>query len=178
MYARVAARLNLSRANEIQIVDYRPAYKKHFKRLNYEWLNEYFAVEPFDEVLLSDPNGRIIKRGGTVLFGLLNGDVVGTCALLKHGDKGYELAKMAVTEKARGHKVGLELARAIIAQARQLGAERLYLHTSTRLKAANRLYRKLNFKKVPSVPWPEESFERDSIVMRLDLTKRKDAKAR
>jgi GNAT superfamily N-acetyltransferase len=150
-------------------VDYRPAYKKHFRTLNESWLREYFTVESADAHLLADPNGRIIRKGGLVLFALWDGDVVGTAALLRHGPDVWELAKMAVAAAVRGRGIGRVLAEAVLARAREEGAVRLYLQTSSRLEAALRLYRTLGFRRVRNHPLPGDPYCRCTITMKLDL---------
>ncbi len=172
MANRVNKRLGLPTVPRVKIVDYRPAYKKHFIALNIEWLEKYFTVEETDISILSDPNRRIIKKGGSILFALMDGEVVGTCALIRHGEGVMELAKMGVTPGAQGHGVGTALAEAIIRRARASGAKRLYLHTSPVLKKACRLYRRLGFRKVKRSPVPGDDakrYRRCSIAMSLKL---------
>jgi len=172
MANRVSKRLGLPTTPRIKIVDYRPAYKKHFNSLNIEWLEKYFTVEETDISVLGDPNRKILKRGGTILFALLDGRVVGTCALIKHGDGVMEIAKMGVTARAQGHGVGTALAEAIIERARKDGARQVYLHTSPVLKKACRLYRKLGFRKITRSPVPGDDakrYRRCSIAMVLKL---------
>jgi DNA-binding MarR family transcriptional regulator len=169
MEERVRARLDLPPAPRVTIVDYRPAYKKHFRALNEEWLREHFKVEEKDEQLLADPNRTILKKGGSVLFALRDDQVVGTVALLRHGRDTWELAKMAVTLPARGLGIGKSLTHAIIARARGRGADRLYLQTSPKLTAAGRLYRQLGFRQVKHHPLPGDDYQRYTITMRLDM---------
>jgi DNA-binding MarR family transcriptional regulator/N-acetylglutamate synthase-like GNAT family acetyltransferase len=171
MAERVRRRLGLQPAARLHIVDYRPAYKKHFAVLNRRWLQQYFTLEESDVQLLSDPNGKILKQGGAVLFALLDGEVVGTAALLRHGEAAWELAKMAVAPPARGRGIGETLARAIITRAGVQGARQLFLQTSPKLTAAGRLYRKLGFRRVKRHPLPGDAYHRCTITMRLDLAK-------
>jgi GNAT superfamily N-acetyltransferase len=114
----------------VEILDYRPAFRKDFKRLNYEWLQGCVEVERRDERMLSDPDGTIIRARGAVFFPRRKGRIVGTCALVKHPDGVWELAKLAVTERARRTCVGTALAVCAANRARDLGAERLCLETS------------------------------------------------
>jgi N-acetylglutamate synthase-like GNAT family acetyltransferase/DNA-binding MarR family transcriptional regulator len=160
MSNRVNRRLGLPTTPRLTIVDYRPAYKKHFMALNMEWLQKYFTVEESDLKILSDPSRRIIKKGGAILFAILDGEIVGTCALVRHDGDIIELAKMAVTERAQGQGVGRALAEAAIARAAEMGAVRLYLHTSPVLKRACRLYRKLGFRKIRRSPVPGDEARR------------------
>jgi N-acetylglutamate synthase-like GNAT family acetyltransferase/DNA-binding MarR family transcriptional regulator len=172
MVNRVKKRLGLPTTPRLRIEDYRPAYKKHFIALNLEWLEKYFSVEESDIRILGDPNRKILKKGGAILFALLDGEVVGTCALIRHSDDVLELAKMGVTPAAHGHGAGTALAEAAVKRARKMGAARLYLHTSPVLKQACRLYRKLGFRKIKHTPVPGDEnkrYRRCSIAMMLKL---------
>jgi ribosomal protein S18 acetylase RimI-like enzyme len=171
MAQRVRERLGLRSSPSLQMADYRPAYKKHFRALNEDWLREYFSIEDSDVRLLGDPNGKIIKKGGVILFALLDGEVVGTCALVKHPTGAYELTKMAVAESARRQGVGKALAHAVIMRANKLGVREIYLQTSEKLVAACKLYRKLGFRRIKRGPFPADRYCRCSITMRLDLAK-------
>jgi N-acetylglutamate synthase-like GNAT family acetyltransferase len=169
MYDRVMARLKPSAHSAVEILDYRPAYKKHFKALNEAWLNEQFTPEGPDEAILSDPNGKIIRRGGAVLFARLGERIVGTCALIRHSAEIFELAKMAVAEKVRSRGIGLRIAEAVIERARALGAETLFLETSPKLVPAFHLYEKLGFRKVRHGPLGPTKYKRKTFAMTLEL---------
>jgi len=145
IYDRVRRRAKAREFARIEILDYTPRLKPHFRRLNLEWLQKEFAVEPHDERILSDPNGQILRPGGAIFFARLDGLIVGTCALLRIDATTFELTKLAVTEPARGRQVGKRLVLAAIARAREEGAHHLRLDTSPRLTAANRLYQQLGF---------------------------------
>jgi len=175
---RVRERLLLPSREKLAIVGYRPAYKKYFKSLNKEWLQRHFSVEEHDAELLEDPNGKIIKRGGSVFFALLDDEVVGTCALVRSGTGTLELCKMAVARKARQKGIGTPLVRAAVARARELGARELLLRTSPKLKAACRLYRRLDFRTVRANEPPHPDYKRRSITMRLDLARARMEKGR
>ncbi len=169
MYERVSHRLKLRRAAEIEVIDYKPAFKKHFETLNREWLEEYFSVEAEDAAILGDPHGLIIKSGGAVLFARRQGKVVGTVALLRHNSGIIELTKMAVTSAQRGSGAGRRLGEAAIEKARQLGAGELILLTSKYLEAAVSLYRSLGFRNCEVPPELVGKLERCSIAMKLKL---------
>ncbi|MBK7143246.1 MAG: MarR family transcriptional regulator/GNAT family N-acetyltransferase [bacterium] len=168
MYQRVMTRLQDRRLAAIEVVEYKPAFKKHFKSINVEWLRKYFEVEPADEVLLNDPVGKIINKGGMVFFARLDGEVVGTCALIKRGPREYELGKMGVVPKAQGQQVGRCLLTVAINYAKQNGAEAVYLHTSPKLAAATSLYLSEGFVEVPFDQAAHEH-HRPSIKMRLEF---------
>ncbi|MCD0487401.1 GNAT family N-acetyltransferase [Pedobacter sp. MC2016-14] len=154
--------------NQVHIVDYTPRYASAFKDLNEEWISQYFKMEEMDYKALDDPEGYILSRGGCILVALHEGEPIGVCALIKMNDAvyDYELAKMAVSPKAQGKKVGWLLGQAAIKKAKELGADKLYLESNTVLKPAINLYNKLGFQKILGYPSP---YERCDIQMDLDL---------
>ena len=170
LYDRLRIKLDLP-GPRIRIEEYRPAYKKHFRSLNEEWLREYFAVEPADARVLDDPNRHIIRKGGSIFFALAGDDVVGCCALRRHRGGIVELAEMAVTADFQDRGIGRQLAENAIERARQWGAERLWLQTSPVLAAAATLYRSLGFRQVEDGPFPDDRYTRPSITMALELTR-------
>jgi hypothetical protein len=86
--------------------------------------------------------------------------------LVKIDKDRYELAKMAVTERARGRGIGWLLGQTAVTQARQLGAKTLCLQSNTVLEPAIKLYQKLGFQKVVGQPSP---YQRCNIQMELKL---------
>ncbi|MEM9149589.1 MAG: bifunctional helix-turn-helix transcriptional regulator/GNAT family N-acetyltransferase [Cyanobacteria bacterium P01_F01_bin.3] len=150
----------------VSIVDYRPEFQTDFARLNYAWIEQYFKVEETDRQSLEDPETKILKPGGHIFMAEIDGDIVGTCALIKSGDGVYELAKMAVAETARGKGVGCLLGKTALEKARDLGARSIFLESNTALKPAINLYQKLGFKKVVRNPSP---YERCNIQMALSM---------
>jgi DNA-binding MarR family transcriptional regulator/ribosomal protein S18 acetylase RimI-like enzyme len=169
MADRVRRRLGLAPPDPVRIEGYRPAYKRHFRQLNERWLSEFFSVEDGDRRLLDDPAGRIVRRGGAVFFALVGDEVAGTCALIRHRDQTWELAKMAVAPDRRRRGLGRRLTLAAIERARDAGAGQLWLRTSPRLRAAGRLYRSLGFRRVRQHPFPADTYQRETVVMVLAL---------
>src|SRR5690606_1448554 len=110
----------------------------------------------------------ILDRGGKIFVALYNKEPEGECALMKLDDAGstYELAKMAVSPKMQGKKIGYLLGRAVIEAARAIDAKTLYLESNTSLTPALNWYRKLGFVKVESSPTP---YKRADIQMELNL---------
>jgi len=119
--------------------------KKFFELLNREWLERYFEVETVDEVHFNNPIETIIDKGGKIFFVSLGGQIIGTCALIKDGNS-YELAKMAVTEKAQGLGAGKFLIEAALDYATSIKANKVYLSTNSKLHSAIHLYEKYGFK--------------------------------
>ncbi|SNS92412.1 Acetyltransferase (GNAT) family protein [Ekhidna lutea] len=150
----------------IEIVNYLPKHARAFKELNEAWINQYFEMEESDRNMLDDPQGYIIEKGGAILIATLNDKTVGTCALVKMKEKTYELAKMAVSPKAQGQKIGWKIGLATIEKARDLGADTIYLETNSVLKPAINLYYKLGFKDTEGYCSP---YARCNVQMELKL---------
>lgn len=166
---RVRERMGIPQPSTLSIVDYRPAYKKHFKSLNEAWLKD-FGLERHDLAMLTDPNRNVLMHGGAILFALVGNKVVGTCALLRYKNDVFELCKMAVIPKARRQGIGRALAQAALARARERGAKQVFLQTSPKLAAAVELYKQIGFQIVKSYPLPRPDYRRCSITMTINLT--------
>ena len=131
---------------ELRIRNWEPALARDFHDINAEWIASMFTLEATDREVLENPQARIVAPGGDILFVEADGlGIVGTCALQKTSEHGYELTKMGVRESARGRKAGEFLLRAVLRRARELGADPLYLLTSANCAAAIHLYQKLGF---------------------------------
>ncbi|MBP7866703.1 MAG: bifunctional helix-turn-helix transcriptional regulator/GNAT family N-acetyltransferase [Acidobacteria bacterium] len=149
MLERIQRCTDERRAGSVRILDFEPRFRKYFGILNYQWLRKHFQVEDPDREVLENPEERVLAPGGRIFFAETGGRIVGTCALVRLGDRSFELSKMAVEEKFQRRGIGERLARHALAAARDLGAETVVLHTSLKLEAAVALYRKLGFEPVP-----------------------------
>jgi GNAT superfamily N-acetyltransferase/Mn-dependent DtxR family transcriptional regulator len=163
---RVEQEKKLRESRDVKIVDYKPQFKQAFKNLNEEWITTYFKMEESDYKALDHPDKYILDKGGFILIALYHCEPVGACALIKMENDTFELAKMAVSPKAKGKGIGLLLGNAAIAKARQAGAKQLYLESNTILKPAINLYHKLGFAKITGATSP---YERCNIQMELQL---------
>jgi N-acetylglutamate synthase-like GNAT family acetyltransferase len=123
-------------------------------------------LEEADYQSLNHPDEKILKPGGHIFLARHKGEIVGTCALIKMNGSTYELAKMAVTEKAQGKGIGWLLGQAAIHKARELRAETVFLESNTILEAAINLYQKLGFRKVVG---QSSLYQRCNIQMEIRL---------
>ena len=164
--ARTAERGRRRQYDAVEVVGYRPEYRHLFRSINMEWLEKLFEVEPVDLEVLDHPEETILERGGFILFGKLDGEVVGTCALQRDGDR-FELTKMGVIHRCRGRQVGRKLLDEAIELARKAGAPAMFLVTNSSLEPAVTLYRSLGFRVVRSGPHPK--YSRGDLTMELEL---------
>ena len=154
-------------AGTIQIVTFRDEYAAEFGRLNREWLEGFGLLEPADVPYLEDPRQHIIAKGGEVFFAVRDGTVLGTCAVVPSAAGVVELAKLAVAPVARGQGLGRRLVLAVLELARERGARRVVLSSSTKLGAAVRLYEALGFKHIPRGAGVD--YATADVFMALDL---------
>ena len=138
----------------IQVVLFAPRHAEAWRSLNEAWIERFFAIEPKDREALDDPQGKIISKGGIIFIAERNGEAVGCAALLRMQDSGFELAKMAVADHAKGGGIGRKLIEACIDAARVAGAHRLYLESNSALAPALALYRSAGFVDLPPAPTP------------------------
>ncbi|MCW3070517.1 MAG: GCN5-related N-acetyltransferase [Bacteroidetes bacterium] len=146
----------------IKIIDYKEELKEYIRILNYEWLQKYFEVEPNDVISLADPKGEIIDKGGFIFYASYNNEIVGVVALLKIDEEAFELAKMAVTEKYQGLKLGKILMEHCIYFAKANAIKKLVLYSNRQLGPAIHLYEKYGFYEIPLEPG---HYERANIKM-------------
>lgn len=155
----------------VEVVTYRDAFRADFERLNRAWIEKDFRIEGSDLDSFRDPHGMFVAPGGEVFFALVDGQVMGTCALRRADGDTYELCKMAVAPEARGRDLGDALMRAALAAARERGARRMYLVTNSALGPALGLYRKHGFVITRSGPELAEAtgYSRADVEMSVDL---------
>jgi len=158
--------MQTSETAAVTILDFEPEHAAKFRELNEEWITRYFVMEEADHKSLGDPQGYILDKGGYILMAKYNNELVGTCALINEGNGLYELAKMAVTPKAQGLKIGKLLGEAAIQKAKAAGANKVYLVSNRRLETALNLYKRLGF---VEVPMPPSIYERANIKMEIEL---------
>lgn len=150
---------------KVVVVPYRHEHRKAFRDINAEWIEAHFELEPEDLHKLDHPQ-YILDEGGAIFIALRDGDPVGTTALVRMDDGRFELAKMAVSPKARGHGIGKLLGETAIAEARRRRAKEVYLESNRKLEQAIALYRKLGFVEVDRGASP---YARCNIQMALAL---------
>lgn len=166
---RIKSRLKTRERNKVSVIPLDPQNAIHlesFKRINYEWIERYFKVEPLDMESLENPDTFYINKGGLVLLAEYLGTIVGTSALKPMTQDSMELSKMGVDNSAKGLGIGELLGQAIIDEARKMELKRLYLETNSRLLPALNLYQKLGFKTVKDFSSP---YSRADVAMELFL---------
>ena len=152
--------------NDVSIIPYEFRYQPDFKRLNLEWISQYFTVEEHDREQLDQPDVYVLSSNGQIFLATLNDQVVGCVAMVNTGVTGFELAKMAVSPTVQGRGIGKQLCLAAIGYARQLGVKTVWLESNRVLAPALAMYRSVGFQEVASVETP---YARCDIRMEMSL---------
>lgn len=151
--------------DNLKIVPFNKDYKPAFEFLNRAWIEEYFIMEEEDLKTLQNPESYILEDGGEVFFAILDGEVVGTAAMIQT-DKGiYELAKMAVARQFQGLGIGKKLLKRCIDFSKEREATEIFLITNDSLKPALSLY--LSFGFVLNDQNDDNRYERGNTKMNL-----------
>lgn len=164
---RMTATPHAASRGKVKVHDYHEKFKPYFELLNRQWLEKYFSVEDLDVKYFKDPKGTIVDKGGNILFAECDGRILGTCAIIRDKTGGYELAKMAVDEDARGLGIGESLMKGAMSILEKKSG-RIYLVTNSRLQPAIRLYEKYGF--VETFRGQHPLYKRGDVIMDLQVT--------
>lgn len=153
----------------IEIITYESKYQPDFKRLNLEWLDGYGLTESHDIAMLDDPEGMIINANGMIFLAKDGDAIIGSAGIVQdhHHKEDYELVKMFVSPAYRGKGLSKLLLDRCLQHARQLGARKMILFSSSKLQTALKLYEQYGFKHVDVTDSP---FETADVRMELVLS--------
>lgn len=141
----------------IDIIEYADEHAGIFRSLNLEWLEKYNLLESHDLMVINDPRGTILDRGGVIYLASTPKGIVGSAALMKAEDGEYELAKMTVAKPWQGRGISKLLIEKCLDAARRLGAEKVTLFSNHQLRTALSLYEKYGFQHVEVAGAPYET---------------------
>lgn len=150
----------------VSIILYEQKYHQAFRKLNLEWLEKYNLLESHDVMVLDDPQGTILDRGGIIYLAKAGNEIVGSAALMKEHEGVYELAKMAVTRKWQGKGISRLLIEKCLEKAKEWKVKKITLFSNSQLQTAISLYEKYGFHHVSVEGSP---FVTADVKMQLDL---------
>jgi ribosomal protein S18 acetylase RimI-like enzyme len=127
----------------VTILDFSPQFRDDFKRLNAEWMTANFGKNTDDHL---DRPETIIENGGYILFAEYEGQIVGTCAILKESNKIFEIADMSVTPEFRGRNIGKLMLSEAIERVRKANAREVYVITSSKLTISLEMFKTYGFR--------------------------------
>ena len=153
--------------SNVTIVSFDEEYSSIFYELNKLWIEESWLLEESDKFDLLNPKESIIDKGGEIFFALIDGNVIGTVAMIRSSDRIYELAKMTVDINYRGNGVANKLMDQCLDYAINNNAQQIYLITNDTLVIARNLYDKYGFKEVKL---DSDKYLRGNVKMALNLS--------
>jgi GNAT superfamily N-acetyltransferase len=150
----------------VEIIDYNEKYHADFKRLNLDYLDKYNLTESHDMIILDNPGGIVLGRGGFLWLAKVEEEIVGTVGIIPEGHGIFELIKMCVAESWRGKGISKLLMETCLQKVKELGGEKLFLFSNHQLQTALKLYEKYGFKNVEVTDSP---FETADVKMELEF---------
>jgi GNAT superfamily N-acetyltransferase len=141
------------------------------------WASEQIRVElgiviPAEADHPTDVLDHLLEPGGRLYVATVGGEAVGVGGLKRLTETAAEIKRMFVRPRARGLGAGRTILRQLIADAREMSYEMIYLESASFMHSAHALYRSVGF--VPSDSYAGREFEGAafdvSVCMRLPLT--------
>jgi ribosomal protein S18 acetylase RimI-like enzyme len=153
----------------IKIREYKPQWKDAVLQVIEPVLHDELGFIP--DANLDDDIRNIekyyTKPDGCLLVVFSGDHVIGTGALRKLSHSDCEIKRMYLLPPYRGQGIGTQLLRQLVAIAKKRGYHNIFLDTTKKMKAANRLYKKFGFIETNNY----NLNPRAQIFMKKELTK-------
>ncbi|HVE40871.1 MAG TPA: GNAT family N-acetyltransferase [Planctomycetota bacterium] len=130
-----------------------------------EWLGIDLSYQSFPQEFAALP-WRYAPPRGELLLALEGGEPAGCVALKPIDADSGEFKRFFVRPRFRGRGIGLDLGRAIVDRAREIGYRRMRLDTLPSMCAAVAVYRALGFRPIPAY---HDTPVTGTLFMELDL---------
>ena len=154
-------------ASSVTIDVFKEEYKLDFETLNLQWIKKYFKVEEEDSKILKNPESYVIDGGGQIFFAVIDGNAIGTAAMVLTKERIFELSKMAVDSSYQGLGIGRMLINVCIDFAKSKSADEIFLITNNKLLPALELYNSSGFEL--DEDYDDNRYERGNTKMKLLL---------
>ncbi len=161
---------------KVELITWREEFADAFARLNYQWIETFFAIEAEDRRALDNPQAYALDKGGEIFFVLEDECAVGTVAMVPVNATNndylhvFELAKMAVHPECQGRGYSRLLMDACVQFAQERQADEIMLVTNDILGPALGLYLSAGFVAKPQMH--DQRYARGNLEMSLVLKKR------
>ena len=156
--------------DQVTVVDYQPALKKHFANLVTPWLTEVTGgkLEEEDKFTINNPDKAYLATGGFLFFARYKGEIAGCVALKRLNEHEFEFAKLYIRNEYRGLGIATKLIERCISRCKENEATMLWLQTTNRMPQAHKLYYKLGFADSPA-PDSMDVLARTEKIMFLEM---------
>lgn len=138
-------------------------------RINHEF-DMHFDAATYLEDSMQHLDG-FMPPSGRLLLAFVDGQPAGIAGLKQLEDRVGEIKRMYVRPAQRGKGIGGAMLERLLAEAGQIGYERVRLDSSRFMQDAHRLYRAAGFKDIPAYEGSEipPEFRKNWIFMELAL---------
>ena len=109
-----------------------------------EIVRQYLILQHYEKEL-EHPESKYGMPAGRLYLAYWDGQLAGCIGLRKLDEERGELKRLYVRPDFRGHQIGEQMIRQVLADAREVGYRHVLLDTLPFLHAAIRLYRKIGF---------------------------------
>jgi len=146
------------------------ANKNQFGQIWLPWLKETMGLEPQQEDIeaMDDPVAFYGASGGAAFIATLDGAPVGTVAVKRLGEAGFEFCKLVVTDAARGQGAGKALIDACIKFAGHHKGPALWLQSFNKLDVALGMYARMGFEHTEP-PEQMDVLDRTEVIMKMNV---------
>lgn len=134
--------------SEMEIIEYQEKYKKDFIQFNTDWIVDNFGCLEKEDVDTFDHIEESIRKGAMIYFAVEKGSVLATCMAKPLEEGTWELCKLGSNKHIPHKGAGSAVFEAAMNWAVSHGAERLFILSNSKLKAALHIYEKYGFREV------------------------------
>lgn len=110
-------------------------------------VRQYLILQHYEKEL-ERPESKYGMPAGRLYLAYWDGRLAGCIGLRKLDEKRGELKRLYVRPDFRGHRIGEQMIRRILADAREIGYRHVLLDTLPFLRSAIYLYRKIGFREI------------------------------
>ena len=110
-------------------------------------VRQYLILQHYEKEL-EHPESKYGMPAGRLYLAYWDGQLAGCIGLRKLDEKRGELKRLYVRPDFRGHQIGEQLIRQILADAHEIGYRQVLLDTLPFLRSAICLYRKIGFREI------------------------------
>lgn len=133
----------------MKIIEYSEKYREDFVRFNMDWIMDYFGFLEEEDYRTFDHIEKTLEEGAMIYFAVENGTALATCmAKPLDGAGTWELCKLASNKHVPHRGAGSAVFEAAMKWAIVHGANKLFILSNRKLKAALHIYEKNGFQEV------------------------------
>lgn len=132
----------------MRIILYEERYKQYFIDFNTDWIISNFGfLEEHDKEAFHQID-EAMEKGAMIFFAIENHNVLATCMAKPMKDTTWEICKLGSNKHVPHKGAGSAVFEAAMQWALHHGAERLFILSNSKLKAAIHIYEKYGFKEI------------------------------